>query len=138
VYEPGEEENEKRSAGLMMGMLSKIVAPVTLEVATALILSTERHVLPKDMLDPVRSDCAYFLDMDLAILGSEPEVFEAFQHAIRAEFHDVPEEAYRLGRRAALERFQERKQLYHTQCFHDEFEAQARRNLAEAIAELAD
>ncbi len=67
----------------MEGMLSKDVAPVTLDAAKRMILATERHQLPASMVDPLRSDCAFFLDMDLAILGSAPDVFEAFQHAIR-------------------------------------------------------
>jgi predicted metal-dependent HD superfamily phosphohydrolase len=137
VYEPGEADNEKRSAGLMMGMLSKIVAPVTLEVATDLILATEKHVLDESLKDPVRSDCAYFLDMDLAILGAAPDVFDAFEDAIRQEFIEVENTDYMRGRTAVLERFLARKRLYHTQAFHDEFEAQARINLQGAIAVLA-
>jgi predicted metal-dependent HD superfamily phosphohydrolase len=136
VYEPGEEENEKRSAGLMLGMLSKTVAPVTLDAANAMILATETHVLPAEMIDPVRSDCAHFLDMDLAILGSAPEVFDAFQAGIREEFSEIDDDAYRVGRKAALERFMGRKTLYMTQSFFDSFEAQARQNLGRAIAEL--
>jgi predicted metal-dependent HD superfamily phosphohydrolase len=136
VYEPGEDDNEKRSAGLMMGMLSKTVAPVTLDVATDLILATEKHIISETMKDPVRSDCAYFLDMDLAILGAAPDVFDAFEDAIRQEFIAVDERDYARGRAAVLERFLSRKRLYHTQAFHDEFEAQARINLQGAIAVL--
>jgi predicted metal-dependent HD superfamily phosphohydrolase len=136
VYEPGEEENEKRSAGLMLGMLSKIVAPVTLDSARDMILATERHMLPDGMVDPLRSDCAHFLDMDLAILGSDPEVFEAFQEAIREEYIHVPDAEYRTGRRAVLARFLERKRLYQTESFREAFEFQARANLEAAVAEL--
>jgi predicted metal-dependent HD superfamily phosphohydrolase len=138
VYEPGEEDNEKRSAGLMQGTLSKTVAPVTLDEAMRMILATERHLLPEDMVDPLRSDCAHFLDMDLAILGSTPEVFDAFQLAIREEYEAVPEDTYRNGRRAALEHFAERKRIYLTNRFHDAFEAQARLNLARALTDLAE
>lgn len=136
VYEPGADDNEVRSAGLMEGMLSKDVAPVTLDAAKRMILATERHQLPATMVDPLLSDCAYFLDMDLAILGSAPDVFEAFQHAIREEYHDVPDDLYREGRRAALERFQERKALYFTKPFQAQFEAQARKNIRRALAML--
>jgi predicted metal-dependent HD superfamily phosphohydrolase len=136
VYEPGEADNEKRSAGLMLGMLSKLVAPVTLDAARDLILATELHVLPEKMVDPIRSDCAHFLDMDLAIFGSDPEVFEAFQQAIREEYIHVPREVYRPARRAVLARFLDRKQLYLTESFREMFEFQARANLAAAIAEL--
>jgi predicted metal-dependent HD superfamily phosphohydrolase len=138
IYEPGEEDNEKRSAGLMQGMLSKTVAPVTLQAAHAMILATEKHVLADDMVDPLRSDCAYFLDMDLAVLGSAPEVFEAFDLAIREEFAEFSDEDYREGRRAALESFLKRKTIYLTQPFHDAFEAQARINLEQAVGALTD
>jgi predicted metal-dependent HD superfamily phosphohydrolase len=137
VYEPGEENNEKRSAGLMLGMLSKLVAPVTLDAARDLILSTEKHRLPDGMADPIRSDCAHFLDMDLAILGSDPEVFEAFQAAIREEYIHIPEEEYRPARRASTARFLERKRLFLTESFRETFEFQARANLTDAVRELA-
>jgi predicted metal-dependent HD superfamily phosphohydrolase len=138
VHEPGEQGNERRSADLMVAMLGKDIAPVTLEAAKRLILATADHLLPPDLVDPVRADCAAFLDMDFAVFGSAREVYAAFEAAIQEEHSEVAPEEYRAGRRQMLIHFAGRDQLFFTPLFRQEFEAQARRNLDAAIRALTE
>ena len=81
-------------------------------------------------------DCAFFLDMDLSILGAAPEVFTAYEAAIRKEYAFVPAADYRQGRSAILKSFLAREQLYFTAYFRDRLEPQARQNLQQSLARL--
>jgi len=81
-------------------------------------------------------DQAVVLDLDLMRLGAPPEQFAEFGTMIREEFKDVPDERFNHGRARILQAFYEREPLYQTAHFRDRFEAQAKTNLAAAIAEL--
>jgi predicted metal-dependent HD superfamily phosphohydrolase len=48
----------------------------------------------------------------------------------------VPEEAYRLNRKAVLQRFFDQTPLYHHLPVRQRFETAAKRNLGEALAQL--
>lgn len=136
VYDPRAGDNERRSTVLMHGTLAGILDPATLDRAEALILATETHSLPETTDPTLESDAALFLDMDLAILGAPPAHFADYDAAIRREFSHVPDELYRIGRIAVLNRFLSRDRLYLTDAFHHQLETQARSNLAAAIVRL--
>ncbi len=82
------------------------------------------------------ANCALFLDMDLAVLGSPPADFDAYEAAVRREYDWAAEPQWRLGRRAVLTAFLARPTIYATQRFQASHAAAARRNLARAIARL--
>jgi predicted metal-dependent HD superfamily phosphohydrolase len=136
IYEPGEPDNKARSADLMAAMLDRLIAPVTLAAAREMVLASAHHQLPDHLLDPVRSDCAHFLDMDLAVFGGDRDVFDAFEEAIRDEYADLDDKAYALGRAAALQKLLDRQSIFLTPLFGREFEKPARRNIARRLAEL--
>ncbi len=77
------------------------------------------------------------IDVDLAIFGSEPAVFEVYEANIRREYRWVPGPLFRRKRRAILEGFFARPAMYHTEPFRLRFEIAARANLATAIQRLA-
>jgi len=63
----------------------------------AMITATAGHGLP-DFADAgagagAARDCALFLDFDLAILGSPPATFAAYEQAVRREYDWAPEAA---------------------------------------------
>jgi predicted metal-dependent HD superfamily phosphohydrolase len=62
-------------------------------------------------------------------------VYDAYAEAIRREYDWVPEEAYRTGRAAVLERFLTRPRLYHTAAMTTH-EPAARANLRREIERL--
>jgi predicted metal-dependent HD superfamily phosphohydrolase len=133
IYEPGEDDNEKRSADLMRAVLEKEAAPVNLEVARALILATATHEVPETLEKPVKSDCAVFLDMDLAVLGAAPDVFDAYEAAIREEFIALSDTQWASGRRKFLLAMLDRKTIYLTPRFRNTYEQQAQDNLENAL-----
>ena len=136
VYDPQSTDNEARSAELMMSELDGLVPQAALEKAKILILATVGHQLPRTADNLLVSDCAFFLDMDLSVLGTQTAVFDAYEQAIRKEYSFVPAEDYRKGRSAILRSFLERDQLYFTRYFHDRLEQQARSNLSRSIERL--
>lgn len=133
IYDPRASDNEIRSEELFRKEWGGSLPGATIHAVSEMILATISHELVGGGPD---SDQAYFLDMDLAILGAPHEDFDAYDGAIRLEYSHVAEAAFRKGRRAILERILARPQLYFTEYFADRLEAQARDNLTRAIAAL--
>lgn len=133
VYDPTSSENESRSADWAARALGDAgVAGSLVQRVSALVLLT-RH------LGPATDSAGRLLcDVDLSILGREPADFERFERAIRAEYSWVPEPEYRARRGRVLRGFLERQPLYQTVPFRIRYEEAARRNLARALAQLAE
>lgn len=136
VYDTRRQNNEERSAELAQQELGRLQAPAaTINAVSAMILATKRHQaesLPAGSED----DGRWFLDFDLAILGSRPEIYRAYSQAIRREYGWVPKLLYRRGRRQVLENFLQREQLFFTEVLRARLETQARQNLIEELAGL--
>lgn len=128
--------NEVRSARRLARELAGQVREAVLTRARRLVLATALHRVPALESQDFRADCALFLDMDLAILGSEREAFESYERAIRREFAAVPEGLYRTVRRGIFRRFLARPAIYGSEAFRRTHEALARANLRRALAEL--
>jgi predicted metal-dependent HD superfamily phosphohydrolase len=133
VYQPGASDNEDRSARL--AEISLVACAVSLERARRvadLILATRHLTLPQD------PDAQLLCDIDLSILGREPEVFEGFEERIRQEYAHIPEPLYRRERAAVLARLLRRTVLYQTEFFRVRYEEQARANLSRTLAQLSE
>lgn len=132
VYDTRRGDNEERSAALAVQALQgiRISKPVIHAVET-MILATKAH-----QLGELSGDAAWFLDFDLAILGSPPEFYQAYSQAIRREYSWVPGLLFRRKRRQVLESFLQREQLFFTAEMRDRLETQARRNLQEELQQL--
>lgn len=74
-----------------------------------------------------------FLDIDLSILGAEPDVFDQYHQDIRKEYSWVPEEIYQFKRLEILEQFKDRNPIFKTQFMRDKYETQAKENLMRSI-----
>ena len=81
-------------------------------------------------------DAKLFLDMDLAILGMNEEIYKEYSQAIRREYAWVPESMYRKGRKKVLKSFVERERIYFTDEMKARYEAQARKNINSEIKSL--
>ena len=131
IYEPRGADNEERSAALADESLRTAgVAPEARERIVGHILATKSHVATS-------ADALLTVDIDLSILGTSPATFERFNRDIRREYAWVEADAYRVGRAAVLGRFLERPSIFGTALFRERFEAQARENLAMAMARLS-
>ncbi len=133
VYEPtaGSGTNEAASAVLAQqcavsfGWVEARAARVS-----ALVLATAGH-------EADAPDAAVLLDADLAVLGAEVTVYNAYVAAVRAEYAHVSEEQWRVGRAKVLRSFLERPQIYALEA-SAEREIAARRNLAAELANLGE
>ena len=136
IYVPLRPDNETASAALLRADLAGLADPALIETAAVLILATQRHDIPPGISQNLAHDCAWFLDMDLAILGADPETFTWYDAAIRTEYAAVPDPEWRARRPKILGSFLARDRLYLTDVFHTRLDAPARANLRAAIAAL--
>jgi predicted metal-dependent HD superfamily phosphohydrolase len=131
VYDPRASDNEEKSAALFREAAARHrLEPRLAATVERLILQTKTHVARN------RPDEQVMIDIDLSILGAPPDVFAAYDRSIRREYAHVPEAAWRERRVAVLRTFLLREKLFATRFFRERYEAQARRNLAQAIAAL--
>ena len=131
VYDTHAPDNEARSAALAVetlrrqGIAEEIVARIE-----ALILDTRHAALPET------PEGQLLVDIDLSILGADPPTFQAYEAAIREEYHWVLEDVFRTKRAEVLARFLAREQIYRTPAFVERYEAAARRNLRDSLRQL--
>lgn len=137
IYVAGRSDNEACSAQLAVEHIARFQLPCDAARVSALILATARHGSLE--VDPdADPDLAHFLDADMAILGSPPDRFDAYERAIAAEYAAVPPAAFRAGRGRFLARLLTLPRLYQTSFFSSRLESAARANLARASAALND
>lgn len=98
-----------------------------------LVLTTLTHTFSEDdVLATLLSDA------DLAILGAEESLYDAYVSAVRDEFAAVPDDLWRLGRRHVLEELLAKEVLFSTAMAFEEYEARARRNVSRELLTLQD
>jgi predicted metal-dependent HD superfamily phosphohydrolase len=95
-----------------------------------LIMATTHDAIAND------PDTALLIDIDLSILGADPDVFDRFERNVRKEYWWVPGPLFRQTRAKILQSFLDRPSVYATAGFRERLEDAARRNLAAAIAAL--
>lgn len=131
IYDPHRSDNEARSARWWQKLANKagVAAGEVAQVADWIMLT--RHV--DTPVDPL---AALLIDIDLAILGSDADVFAEFERQVRQEYRWVPGLIYRRKRREVLASFLARPRVYGTDYFEARLGRQAMLNLAQAIAAL--
>jgi len=112
---------------LLLGISENIIGK-----ASKLILATRSH-----LSEPDDFPTQILQDADLSILGASPKIYARYATAIRHEYGFVPDDAYRAGRRAVLERFLARPKIFYHQIRFADLEKQARANLIEEIHSLS-
>lgn len=125
IYNSLRKDNELKSAEFADKVLPLLeVDTTTIQLTYSLIMATKDHhaMLPTN-------DFRYFLDADLAILGTDWKKYEAYSQAIRKEYRHVPSILYRRGRKKVLQHLLQKTPLYYTPEFFERFEAQARENV---------
>jgi len=132
VYKPVSSRNELRSAEWAQTFLrSADVDDERGQHVYGHILAT-RHGE-----ESLSGDAALVVDIDLSILGREPEAYDVFEQAIREEYKWVPWPVYRRKRAEILSSFLGRTAIYATEHFRSRFESRARENLRRAIDSLS-
>lgn len=127
VWEPMRDDCEQRSVEWAMRMLP---ASPALPALPALILETRHRAAPS--VDP---DAAVVRDADLSILAADDDAYDAYEHAIRAEYAMLPAAQFRAGRATILADFASRRPLFFTPVMQSR-EPRAHANLARSLARL--
>ena len=132
VYAPSFKDNELQSASWAARALgqARVASEVSQQVFD-LVMATCHDALPDT------PDARILVDIDLAILGSPPARFTAYDRDIRLEYEVVPAARYRAGRPKVLEGFLARPAIYQTPVARNRFEVQACENLQGAIERLS-
>lgn len=125
VYALKAHDNEGRSAAWAQDVLQQAGATLAQQQRVKeLIMATCHNAVPID------ADQQLLVDIDLAILGANPERFAEYDRQVGVEYSWVPGLIYRMKRKAVLRGFVDREQIYSTAHFHRRLENQARINLA--------
>ena len=125
IYDPRRDDNETRSAAWAKSSVPDVAAG---ERIHALVMATRHESVPRD------ADARVMVDVDLSILGASELRFEEYESQVRDEYAFVPDSEFRRGRAAILNSLLARPAIYSTRRFIERYEAQARANLARALA----
>ncbi len=132
VYDARASDNEAQSAALAGRVLGELgVDPARVADVERLVLSTAHLAAPA----PPDPAAQILLDADLAILGAEPSVYDAYVNGVRHEYAHLDDQEWVAGRRAVLRSFLEREAIYLTAPMRQR-EARARANLTAELATL--
>jgi predicted metal-dependent HD superfamily phosphohydrolase len=133
IYDTQAHDNEAASAGWAETTLrSAGVEAAAVARVRDLVLATKHDAVPSD------EDAKLLVDVDLSILGADPDRFDEYERQVRMEYAWVPEELFRPARRAVLASFLERPTIYGTRWFNERLEVGARGNLGRSLAALVD
>lgn len=131
IYRPFSNTNEEDSADWAVEFLGKQNASSGLsEVVYKLIMATKHNV------ENLSNDESVLVDIDLAILGSEPQEYAVFESDIRTEYKRVPKLVFNKKRANLLQSFLSREHIYSHEPFQELYESKARINITSAIETL--
>ncbi len=128
IYDPTRTDNEKKSADFAVSEM-KGAPQASLDKIRTIIEGTKGHN------NPIDKDMAFFLDMDLVMLGVSYETFMDVGCRIRREYSFVDDATFEMGRVAFFKKMLSRKCIYHTYQFYKLFEKQAQSNMKKYIKE---
>lgn len=128
IYDPKRSDNEQKSADWGAEVLAAAGAGAqVLERFKALVMATRHEAQPES------ADARLLVDIDLSILGAEPQRFDEYEAQVRKEYAHVPDLFFRMARSRILKAFLARPSIYSTASFKERFEAQARTNLRRSV-----
>jgi predicted metal-dependent HD superfamily phosphohydrolase len=124
IYNPTKSDNEEQSALIAEKRLISISVPTQIiDQCTQMILATKSHK------ESLISDCNYFTDADLAILGSSQEYYSNYAKQIRQEYAMYDDKTYKAGRKKVLAHFLAMPRVFKTNWFYNKLEVQSRQNM---------
>ncbi len=134
VYDTRGKDNEEKSALLARDCFNRAggMSDDTIGRVENLILATSHQGNCTD------TDAKLIVDIDLAILGSDPESYRRYANAIRMEYGWVTNVDYREGRTKVLKSFLDRGRIFQTAKIHETLELKAVQNLRDEILRLSN
>ena len=125
VYDVRGKSNEQQSADWALRVLRHANADNNAQQRVECLIQATKHDAT-----PTDGDQQLLVDIDLCILGANPERFAEYDRQVRAEYSWVPSFIYNMKRRGVLQAFLARPNIYNTSYFRERYEQQARINLA--------
>lgn len=129
VYKPFSARNERDSADWAKRFLGQCDATDEQVSRVHRLIMVTEHDAPT-----ITREEAILVDIDLAILGAEPDIYDLFEKGVRREYRLVPYFLYRKKRVKILSAFLERTRIYTSSIFTEDRERQARQNMTLAIS----
>lgn len=117
-------QDEEASAELAGELLAGYLGPSEVAEVRRLVMLTSHH-LPASGDDAGARVC----DADLSAMGADGHSYAVTVAGIRAELPALSDEQWRMGRGAFLERFLQRRWLFHTEIGRRLWERRARANM---------
>eukprot|EP01122_Echinamoeba_exundans_P014340 TRINITY_DN6462_c0_g1_i1.p1 TRINITY_DN6462_c0_g1~~TRINITY_DN6462_c0_g1_i1.p1 ORF type:complete len:218 (+),score=29.01 TRINITY_DN6462_c0_g1_i1:109-762(+) len=133
IYDPTKNDNEEKSEELWKVFAKEAsISSTDTEIVSQYILATKSHKIPEHLAED--QDLKYFMDFDLAILGSDAATYEQYAANIRKEYSWVPEDKWIAGRPNVLRSLMA-GDVYFTEAFK-KFEAAAKENMTREIERI--
>ena len=131
IYNSTKKDNELRSAEMAQEELLNLgIEKGRVERCFAQIMSTKIHQFQDDFQS---FDERLLIDLDLDVLSWDWEKYLEYTQQIREEYKIYPMFLYKKGRKAAMQKFVERPQIYFTKAYLEEKEEKAKANLRKEI-----
>jgi predicted metal-dependent HD superfamily phosphohydrolase len=122
---------EERSAQWAERALTGLLDEDEVAEVARLVRLTEHH-----RPDPADVNGSALSDADLAVLASPAERYRRYVEDVRREYAAVPEAEFRRGRAAVLRALVDQDRLFRTAYAQEHWEAAARHNVMDELAEL--
>lgn len=131
IYNVKRKDNEAKSAALAVEQLKEMSFPAGLiDKTNQMILATKDHELHKEQ------SVNLFVDVDMAIVGYDWEIYDEYAKNVRKEYSIYPDILYKKGRREVLKHFLAMESIFKTELFQNKYEARARENIQRELQSL--
>jgi predicted metal-dependent HD superfamily phosphohydrolase len=137
IYNPFSKLNEQNSANLFSVISSEKdkFDYDEIEEIKNLILCTKNHEIHDKAI--FNSELQKIIcDIDLSILGQEPETYLEYSKNIRKEYAHISFEKYKLARIGFINLFLIKKKVFKTAYFQNKYENSVRKNLNQELENL--
>eukprot|EP00897_Mesotaenium_endlicherianum_P004119 jgi/Mesen1/3735/ME000204S02996 len=125
--------NERASADLFDDFAAEASLPSTLaQEVRKYIEQTSDHLAAHG----ASGDLAWFLDLDMAVLGSPTDEYRAYADAIRKEYGHIDDAKFARGRRNFLQALLDAPQVFHTKPMQAMLAGKLRNNVLAELAQL--
>lgn len=131
VYDDRPAPEERSAAWAETALAEAGVEPTLVAEVGRLVRLTEHHRPAEDDLNG-----AVLSDADLAILAASAPRYREYAEAVREEYAEVPDPAFRAGRAAILGDLLDKPHLFHTAYARTHWEAAARSNVRRELGDL--
>ncbi|XP_008545378.1 uncharacterized protein LOC103569699 [Microplitis demolitor] len=141
-YDPKALDGENRNTDHFIAFADEAEIPQDDEIrdeTCALLKAIAIHSTEEHKIDGAfgSEDAHYLLDLDMAVLGSNPEIYSEYRDKIRGEYSFLSEPMYTALRLKVLQNFLQIPNIFATKEFREKFEDQARQNIQSEVEFLS-